>query len=86
MQLTVEISLYPLREQYVEPIQWFIDRLKQYPDIERVTNALSTQICGDYDAVMRLLGTEMKAAHEKWGKAVFVCKFLGGDFNLEYRQ
>ena len=86
MKLTVEISLYPLRENYVEPILWFIERLRQYPEIERVTNAMATQVAGDYDAVMTMLGTEMKAAHEKWGRAVFVCKFIGGALDLEHRQ
>lgn len=86
MQLTVEISMYPLKEQYIEPIQWFIDRLDTYPQIERVTNAMATQVCGDYSAVMSMLAIEMQAAHEKWGKAVFVCKFINGNLDLSHKQ
>ena len=86
MKITVEISMYPLREQYVEPIQWFIDRLDQYPDIVRVTNAMATQLQGDYDQVMAMLSVEMKAAHERYGKAVFVCKFINGALDLNHRQ
>ena len=85
MKLTAEISMYPFREDYKEPIRWLIKRLDSYPDIERVTNALATQVCGDYDAVMAMLSTEMKAAMETFGKAVFVCRFLEGEFNLHRR-
>ncbi len=86
MKLTAEISMYPFNENYLEPIQWFIDRLKTYPNIERVTNAMATQICGDYLEVMTMLAHEMKAANEKWGKAVFVCKFIGSELDLTHTQ
>ena len=86
MKLTVEISMYPFREGYIDPIKWFIDRLDQYPNIERVTNAMATQVTGDFQEVMAMLSREMQAGFEKWGKAVFVCKFLGGTLDLSHRQ
>ncbi|BDM64761.1 hypothetical protein NFHSH190041_22130 [Shewanella sp. NFH-SH190041] len=86
MKLTAEISMYPLREQYVEPIHWFIHRLDNYPNIERVTNAMATQVVGEYAEVMAMLATEMQAAHEKFGKAVFVCKFIGGQLDLSHSE
>lgn len=86
MKLTVEISMYPFTENYLEPIKWFIHRLDSYPRIERVTNAMATQVCGDYQEVMAMLASEMQAAHDKWGKAVFVCKFIGGELNLAHSE
>ncbi|UTA47138.1 hypothetical protein L1F30_13325 [Simiduia sp. 21SJ11W-1] len=86
MKLTVEIAMYPFREGYLDPIKWFIDRLDQYPNIERVTNATATQVCGDYQEVMHMLATEMQAGFKKWGKAVFVCKFIGDALDLSFRQ
>ncbi|SDJ66920.1 YKOF-related Family [Ferrimonas sediminum] len=86
MQLSVEISLYPLQDNYLAPIQWFIARMDSYPEIQRKTNAMSTQIGGDYDTVMALLATEMKAAHEQWGKGVFVCKFIPGGVDLDHSE
>lgn len=65
MKLTAEISMYPFNENYLDPIKWFIHRLDSYPTIERVTNAMATQVCGDYSDVMAMLATEMQAAHEK---------------------
>ncbi len=84
MHLTVDISMYPLQENYKEVIGWFIERLATYPEIRRKTNALATQITGPYEAVMAMLGVEMKAAHAKFGQSIFVCKFLNGSFELDY--
>ncbi|MPY21737.1 hypothetical protein FM037_17505 [Shewanella psychropiezotolerans] len=86
MKLTAEISCYPLQDNYLDPILWFIDRLDSYENIERKTNAMATQVCGEYGDVMAMLATEMQAAHEKWGKAVFVCKFIGGELDLSHTQ
>ncbi|NKF50470.1 hypothetical protein G3R49_07785 [Shewanella sp. WXL01] len=86
MKLTVEISMYPFNENYIDPIKWFISRLDKYDNIQRVTNAMATQVCGNYDDVMQMLNVEMQAAHEKWGKAVFVCKFIGGELNLSHSE
>lgn len=84
MHLTVDISMYPLQENYKEVIGWFIERLATYPEIFRKTNALATQVTGPYEAVMAMLGVEMKAAHAKFGQSIFVCKFLNGSFELDY--
>lgn len=86
MKLTAEISCYPLQDNYLDPILWFIDRLDSYDNIERKTNAMATQVCGDYADVMGMLAKEMEAAHVKWGKAVFVCKFIGGELDLSHTQ
>ena len=86
MKLTAEISMYPLNENYLDPIKWFIGRLDSDSSIERVTNAMATQVCGEYADVMSMLAIEMQAAHQKWGKAVFVCKFIGGELDLAHSE
>ena len=86
MQLTVDISMYPLKDDYITPITWFIERVATYPNIRRKTNALATQISGPYDQLMAMLKVEMKAAHAKFGQAIFVCKFLNGSFELDYQD
>ena len=40
MRITIELSLYPLTENYVARIRDFIARLKAYKELEVVTNAL----------------------------------------------
>ena len=79
MKTTIEISNYPLSEEFVPKIQDFINRCNTYNEIKIKTNATSTQISGDYDLVMNLLQVEIKTSFEKYGKAIFVVKVLNGD-------
>jgi len=81
MKLSLEISKYPLTEDYIPPIADFIERLKTYPGLTVVGNTMSTQVFGDYDEVMAAYTKEMKRSHEQWGKAIFVCKFINGDLS-----
>ncbi|WP_341501179.1 hypothetical protein [Gallaecimonas sp. GXIMD4217] len=78
MELSVEISMYPLESDYIPPIRDFIDRLNQHPSLRVLTNTMSTQVFGPYQEVMAVLAREMEISHRE-GKAAFVCKFLGGD-------
>jgi uncharacterized protein YqgV (UPF0045/DUF77 family) len=77
MDIGVEISLYPLNQQYIPPIQDFIDRLNADHRLKVVTNSMSTQVFGDYDAVMQALSRELRPTFEDNEKAVFVMKVLG---------
>jgi uncharacterized protein YqgV (UPF0045/DUF77 family) len=82
MKLTAELSLYPLQEDYISIIQAFIETLRLYEDIEIVTNAMSTQICGDYDRVFSLVKNELKSSYQRFGKQVLVCKFIVGELDI----
>jgi uncharacterized protein YqgV (UPF0045/DUF77 family) len=77
MDIGVEISLYPLHQQYLSPIKDFIDRLNTDATLRVVTNSMSTQVFGDYDAVMQRLVRELRTSFEGNDKAVFVMKVLG---------
>lgn len=79
MQLSVEISKYPLANDYKAPIQAFIDRLAQQQGLHVITNTMSTQIFGEYDTVMQALQQCMRWSMQTYGKLVFVCKFIPGD-------
>lgn len=82
MQLTAEFSLYPLQEEYLPVIRDFIDALHQHGDLKIVTNAMSTQVCGDFDRVFAIVRQELKASHERHGKQVLVCKFIPGELDI----
>ena len=77
MDIGVEISLYPLHQEFIPPIQDFIDRLNADRRLRIVTNSMSTQVFGDYDAVMQTLARELRTTLEANDKAVFVMKVLG---------
>ena len=77
MDIGVEISLYPLHQNFIPPIQNFIDRLNADRRLRIITNSMSTQVFGDYDAVMPTLVRELRGTLESNDKAVFVMKVLG---------
>jgi len=82
MRVTVEISKYPFQENFEEPILNFIERLNAYDSIKIKTNATATHIVGEYDEVMKILQDEIKVSFEKYGKVVFVAKFINGALNI----
>jgi uncharacterized protein YqgV (UPF0045/DUF77 family) len=79
MQVMVELSLYPLVNEYIPPIQTFIDRLNAYDELSVSTSSTSTQVTGEYADVLSILGVEMQRTHEEVGQAIFVAKFLNFD-------
>lgn len=80
MQISIELSLYPLaEEQYKSEIWAFIKRLRTTEGLTVVTNGMSTQVFGDYDLAVNKVMAEIKHVHNTIGAAVFVCKFISGD-------
>ena len=77
MEIGVEISLYPLRSDYIPPIEDVIARLNAEARLRVVTNSMSTQVFGDYEHVMQCLVRELRTSFERHGTAVFVMKVLG---------
>ena len=76
MKVAVDISLYPLNEKYLDPIKDVIERLNAHDSIEIWTNAMSTQLFGEYDDVMQALHKEIGTTFEKNPKAVFTVRIL----------
>ena len=81
MKLSVEISMYPLKDEYIPVIKNFIDRVNIHEGLNVITNTMSTQIFGDYDVVMDVMREEMRRSFEEFGRAIFVCKFIDGDLS-----
>jgi uncharacterized protein YqgV (UPF0045/DUF77 family) len=76
MRVAVDISLYPLAEEFLAPIEDVIRRFNEHDGVDVETNAMSTQIRGEYDTVMQVLGSEMKRTFEQVPKAVFAIRIL----------
>ncbi len=76
MRVAVDISLYPLADDFIPPIKDVIERLNANPSVEVATNKMSTQIRGDYDVVMAALNQEIKKTFDQCPKAVFAIKIL----------
>jgi uncharacterized protein YqgV (UPF0045/DUF77 family) len=78
MHTSVEISLYPLDSDFIPPIKDFIDRLNTYPELNVVTNSMSTQVSGEHRRLFEVLAKETEATFKETGRKVFVMKVLGG--------
>ncbi|WP_148862177.1 YkoF family thiamine/hydroxymethylpyrimidine-binding protein [Marinobacter fonticola] len=78
MYLSVQISHYPLQDDYKPSIKEVIQRLSS-SGLEVHPNRMSTQIFGEFDQVMQVLSETMKWSFETHGKAVFTVNFLEGD-------
>ncbi|NQY27201.1 MAG: hypothetical protein HRT92_08485 [Piscirickettsiaceae bacterium] len=79
MRISVDISLYPLSQDYVEPILAFIAKLETNPKLIVKRNSLSTQIFGEYRDVMDCLDSDIEAVFEQLPESVFVLKLVGMD-------
>ena len=79
MKISIEISKYPLNENYIPAIQGFIDRLNAYSNLKVITNTMSTQVFGAFDDVMDALKNEIKTSFEQDLKQVMVVKFINSD-------
>ncbi len=76
MKVAVDISLYPLDADFIPPIKDVIDRLNKHDRLEVWTNAMSTQVVGDFDDVMEALRQEIGKTFESIPKGVFVMKMF----------
>ena len=83
MKLTAELSLYPLQEDYIPVIQAFISAARADSDLVIVTNAMSTQVCGDYDKVFSMVQQALKTSYQQHGRQVLVCKFIPGQLDIQ---
>lgn len=79
MRISLDISLYPLTESYVEPILTFIDQLEANDKLIVKRNSLSTQVFGEYRDVMDCIDSEMETVFNALPHSVFVMKFIGND-------
>lgn len=77
MTATIELSLYPLRDDYPAHVLSFLTRLKQIPEIEITTNGMSTILIGDYAILWNRLGALMET-EMTGGSSLFVMKVAPG--------
>lgn len=81
MNTSVEISYYPLKEEFIPPIKEFIDRLNEYENLVVRTSGISTHIFGEYFEVMKILTAEIHKSFEV-PHSVFVMKIINADLNV----
>ncbi|MFW2405278.1 MAG: YkoF family thiamine/hydroxymethylpyrimidine-binding protein [Gammaproteobacteria bacterium] len=83
MKITLDISMYPLNADYKPSIKAFVRQLRDHGNIEIVTNQMSTQVRGEFDAVMAAVNACMKQSMTGDDKVIFVTKCLNGDLEIQ---
>lgn len=78
MKISVELTLTPLQDNYEPAIINFIKNLRN-SGLTVLENPLSTQVYGDYDAVMDLMQKEMKVALEAVERGLLYIKIVKSD-------
>lgn len=76
MELSAELSLYPLTGNVDTSVLAFIEDLQESGHISVVTNTMSTQISGEWDAVMTAVNTALKRSSQRIDRQVLVVKYL----------
>ena len=81
MNVSIDISYYPLKDEFIPPIKDFIDRLNSYNNITVKTNGMSTQVFGKYFEVMEILTKEIHGSFEL-PHSVFILKIINADLQV----
>lgn len=82
MEITAELSMYPLDANYKPPIIDFIMDLRQQPGIEIVTNQLATQLRGEFAAVTGAISRCMEKTMLDKRRVVFTVKYLNTGLDI----
>ncbi|MEO0996186.1 MAG: YkoF family thiamine/hydroxymethylpyrimidine-binding protein [Pseudomonadota bacterium] len=79
MIVAIDVSLYPLRDDYIAPIDDIIASFERANDVEVIRHPLSTELRGDYRRVMQVLTDAAEAALTASRPAVLVAKIVASD-------
>ncbi|MBV1911358.1 MAG: thiamine-binding protein [Kangiellaceae bacterium] len=83
MKISVELSLYPLDDDFLSIIQDIVKRLNDDSRVNCYTNTMSTQIFGELNDTMTVLTEIIGYSFKQYGKQVFVAKILNSDVEPE---
>jgi uncharacterized protein YqgV (UPF0045/DUF77 family) len=82
MKIVAEMSLYPLKDGAVPDIIEFIRELRRQDGIEIVSNQLSTQLRGEFEAVTGALNRCLRKAMAAPNTVVLVVKYVNVDLEI----
>lgn len=83
MNISAELSYYPLRDDHLRIIEDFLVNLRKHKNVTINTNSMSTRVYGEFNEVMDVLRTEIERSFKN-EKSMFVMKIYNEDLNKEY--
>ena len=78
MEVTIDISMYPNKEDFIPPINGFIEKINCYKDLKITTYPTSTVVQGEYNYAMRAVQETIAKCYEEFNMAVYVAKIIPG--------
>ena len=79
MKASVEVSFYPLADEFIPRVWNFIAELKKSPEVEVQTNPLSTHLHGDLSLVLSVTTQAIENSFGSGNEGAVVLKVLPGD-------
>ncbi len=79
IQISVEISMYPLQDNYLESIEEFLHILHTTHNIKVQTNVMSTQVFGPLPLVFDTIKNAIQKIYGDGKQYPFVIKVLNSD-------
>ena len=76
MQVTIDVSMYPNKEDFIPPIKGFIKEINNYNNLVIKTFPTSTVVQGEYNHAMNSVQKTIAACHKKFKNAVYVIKVI----------
>jgi len=83
MIITVEISLYPLKDDFESYILEFIKALRNQSGLTIRTTAMSTLVKGDMDLIFDILKVELQKIYSKLDTSSTVIKIVNRPLPIE---
>ena len=82
MNIVADLSLYPLKDGPIPEIIGFIQEMREQGGIEIVTNQMSTQLRGEFDAVTGAINHCMRKAMAAPNTVGLIVKYLNVDLEI----
>jgi uncharacterized protein YqgV (UPF0045/DUF77 family) len=83
MQVTIDISMYPMKEDFIPPIKGFIKTINTYSNLKIKTFPTSTVVQGEYHHAMNSVKETILVCQKDFNNAVYVIKVIPGYEALE---
>ena len=78
MQVTIDISMYPNREDFIPPIKGFIDKINRFDSLKVTTFPTSTVVQGDFEHAMAAVQDTIGECYREFNMAIYVAKIIPG--------
>ena len=76
LQVTIDVSMYPNKEDFIPPIKGFIKTINTYSDLKITTFPTSTVVQGEYHHAMNSVKETISVCQKEFDNAVYVIKVI----------